>query len=351
MRLWRWLRRLALALVLLILGLLSPVAYVELACRGAPVEDGYAPLIADPAWQRNESRTYTTYPEWHIVYAYEDYAEVLKRGDPQDFGYLRAITGFWSAACPLARTAAAHGGFDTRSKQSIYTIGVSFTLEMLMKAAYEETLGRGATWIRGPERSALDHVSARQAGLYSRFLHQVPWYKWDFRNSARELTATPARGFRDHERRLALGLEYRAKAVYAGLIERAVQEVGADQLRMRSIVAGLPPETLAALPQVAVIAERPEGVEIETPRYEAFNRLAIRIADAGGDFVEIAGNDQIMVTVLGSGAAPVGRLIHSARRQGFGDSRQLLELPVPELAGAIRTLASGPLRLEHVYDY
>ena len=42
----------------------------------------------------------------------EDYAEVIRTGDPHDFGYLRAIAGFWRSACPLARTAAAHGGFD-----------------------------------------------------------------------------------------------------------------------------------------------------------------------------------------------------------------------------------------------
>jgi hypothetical protein len=26
-------------------------------------------------WQRPEGRTLMTYPEWHIVHAYEDYAE------------------------------------------------------------------------------------------------------------------------------------------------------------------------------------------------------------------------------------------------------------------------------------
>ena len=115
----------------------------------------------------------------------------------------------------------------------IYTIGVSFTAEMLMKAAYEETLGRVAVWLRGPERAELDEVSARQASDYARFLQQVPWYRWDFDRDRAELSA--GAGFRNAERRLALGLEYRAKAAYARVIAAAVAGMVPDALRMRVV--------------------------------------------------------------------------------------------------------------------
>jgi hypothetical protein len=347
--LWRWLRRLVLLALGLVALLLAPVAWVEVACRGTPVADTYAPLVADPAWRRDESRTYTTYPEWHIVYAYEDYAEVIRTGDPHDFGYLSAIAGFWSSLCPLARTAAAHGGFTAESKQTIYTIGVSFTLEMALKAAYEETLGRAATWVRGAQRAPLDELSARQAAEYAAFLHQVPWYRWDFRRDADALDAAATGAFRDRERRLALGIEFRTKAAYAGVIARAVEGVGFDELRMRSVVRGASAAALASLPGVAVVGEGPEGVEIETDRYAAFTDLAVQLAAMGADFAEIAGNDDILITVLTD--APSGGALYAARRQGFGDWRELREVKVTALAGELRRLAAGPVRLEHIHDY
>lgn len=347
--LWRWALRLVLVLAVLLLGLLSPVAYTEMACRAPMGTQDYQPLIADPDWQRPESRSLTTYPEWHIVYAYQDYAEVIAKGDPHAFAYTKAIAGFWSSLCPLAKLAAGHGGFDTASKMTIYTIGVSFTAELLLKAAYEESFGRLATLIRGKERAALDEVSARQAADYAVFLHQTPWYKWDFRRDLAELRDASRGSFRDRERLLALGLEYRAKAAYAGAIAEAVAATGEDQLRMRSIVRGLPADWFGAEPEVAVISERPEGVEIETPRYAEFTELARRIAAAGGDFVEIAGNDEILITMLAPNADPA--MLYSVQRQGFGDWRQLALVPVADLASAIRAMRASPRRLEHIYDY
>src|SRR5690606_170687 len=130
----------------------------------------------------------------------------------------------------------------------------------------------------------LDDLSARQAADYADFLQQVPWYRWDFRRDAAALDGAATSALRDRERRFALGLEYRAKAAYAGVIESAVAAVGADQLRLRAVVAGLPETDLTALSEVQVVGTLPQGVVIEAPRYRAFTRLAERIAAAGGDF-------------------------------------------------------------------
>ena len=105
--LWRWVKRLVLVVVLLVILLLLPVGYTEVACRGTPSPELSRPIITDPDWQRDESRTLTTYPEWHIVHAYDDYAQVISTGDPHEFGFLRAIAGFWTSLCPLARRSAA----------------------------------------------------------------------------------------------------------------------------------------------------------------------------------------------------------------------------------------------------
>jgi hypothetical protein len=76
----RLLRRLLLLALLLVLGLLSPVAYVELLCRPEGTAETGAVPILPPEHHRAESNTLLTYPEWHIVHAYEDYAAVIRRG-------------------------------------------------------------------------------------------------------------------------------------------------------------------------------------------------------------------------------------------------------------------------------
>lgn len=345
-RLFRWLGRIVLALLLVVAGLLSPLVYIETMCRPQGQSVGYAPLLP-PEWQRSEGRTLLTYPEWHIVHAYDDYAEVIRTGNPHQFGFLSSITGFWSSLCALSQASGQHGGFDWTTKQTIYTIGVSFTAELLAKAAYEETLGRAATWVRGSTRAPLDDLSAQQASDYATFLQQVPWYKWDFTADSAALDAATD-AFRDRERRFALGVEYRVKAAYARVIAAAVASVGEDQLRLRAVVTGMTAESLAALPDLQVIATRPQGVEIEAPRYRAFTRLAETIATQGGRFVEIAGNDDILFTVI-TDAATMPGAVHSFARQGNPGYRHLVVLPVAGLAAALRALPEGAL--EHIHDY
>lgn len=345
--LFRWIKRLLLLAVLLILGLLAPVLYVETMCRPQGTAVAYTPLVGAD-WQRPEGRTLMTYPEWHIVHAYADYGEVISSGDPQDYGFLSSIAGFWSSTCALAKASGPHGGFPGETKQMVYTIGVSFTAELLAKAAYEETIGRVFTWIRGADRALLDDLSALQATDYAVFLQQTPWYRWDFTRDAAALDAAATDAVRDRERRLALGLEYRAKAAYAKVIEAAVAAVGADQLRLRAVVSGVPDATLAALPEVQVIETLPEGTVIEAPRYRAFTRLAETIAAAGGDFVEIAGNDDILFTMITDQPTAEGA-IFSFARQGNPGFRHLVLVPVAGLAATLRSLPPGAL--EHIHDY
>ena len=343
----RWLRRAALALLALVLLLAAPVLWTETACRGTPVAQDFTPVLDQ---RRDESRTFSTYPEWHIVHAYDDYAQVIATGDPHDFGFLGAIAGFWSSLCPMARRAGEHGGFTTESRMTIYTIGVSFSLEMALKAAYEESLGRIATWLRGETRAPLDDLSAGQARNYAKFLRHKPWYKWNFRADAAALEAAATGAFRDGERRLALGLEARAKAVYAQLIAGAVAATGQDEARMRSLVGGLAPAALAAIEGVTVIGPRAGGVEIETPRYAAFTALLGRVLAAGGRFAEIAGNDDILLTAVGSGPVDAAA-IASLPRQGYGDRRDLLVVKVGDLGPVLARLEAAGMRLDHVHDY
>ncbi|WP_252946854.1 hypothetical protein [Oceanicola sp. 502str15] len=341
----KWVKRLLLVAILLIAALLAPVGYVEVACRGGEtVASDYTSLLPEE-WHRAEGRTLMTYPEWHIVHAYDDYGQVITEADPHDFGYFRAVGGFWGSLCALSEASPPHGGFDWTTKQTIYVIGVSFTAELMLKAAYEETIGRFYTWRRGPEHTVLDDLSARQARDYAAFLQQTPWYKWDFKADIAEQAAASEGTPRDNERRLALGLEFSAKSAYAGVIEQAVAGVGADALRLRMVVQADPAD-IEGLDGVELVETRPEGLVLETPRYRALTGLMQEMAGRGVDFVEIAGNDNIMLTALAP--APLDGALYARTRQGYGDTRSLMLMKVADLAAFLRENGD---RVEHVHDY
>lgn len=346
----KWmLKRFGQVFLILVIGLVAPVGYIELACRPEGQSGDYAAIL--PAeHHRSEGRTLLTYPEWHIVHAYDDYARVIRDGDPHDYDYLPSIAGFWTSLCSLSSASGKHGGFPAEFKQTIYTIGVSFTAELLAKGLYEETIGRVATWIRGDSRAPLDDLSALQAKEYSQFLRQIPWYKWDFTQDAAALSKEASSAFRDRERLIALGLEYDAKARYATVIAAAVANMEPDALRLRMVVTDISAEELTTFDGVEIIAQRSEGLEIDTPRYRELTGLLAQMARAGGNFIEIAGNDDILFSMT-SDETQHNKALYSFARQGYGDTRHLVLLPVTELAETLRGIDGQALRLEHIHDY
>ena len=328
--------------------LAAPVVYVETQCQGEGAPSPTTPLGTET---RPAVRTLLTYPEWHIVHAYDDYAAVITQGDPHDFGYARAVIGYWRALCTVTRASATLGEIDTPTRQMVHVIGVSFSVEMAFKAAYEETVGRMVTWVRGAERAALDALSARQAAEYAAFLQQVPWYRYDFRADAAALSAARQGGLRDTERWLALGLEHRVRAAYAGLIGAAVAATGFDDLTGQMILSAPDPQAVARVEGVRILRQLDaQTVEVETPRYRALTHLLQNWAQDGADFIQIAGNDTILFTAISAQPSMPGAFL-SLPRQGHGDTRHLFLVPVRDLAEQLRGLDARGLRLEHIHDY
>jgi hypothetical protein len=339
-----------------VLILLAPVAYIELGCRGTATVQTYRPLITDPAFRRSESNTYLTYPEWHIVFAYDGLARALSTGDEHAFDYIDSISSFWSSTCTLTRVANQHGGVDWDTRSMIHTIGVSFTAEMLVKAAYEETIGRTTAWLRGPRKTPQDAMIAAMAADYAAFLRQTPWYEYPFNRKAQDLWATPVDQFvRGWERRLGIGMEFKAKAAYARVLAGAVAATAPAQLVIRTVVSGLDAPVLARIPGVAVIGRRGDGVEIETPRYALFTRILTDIARRGGAIREIAGNDEIMASLTvpdgAAGTVSHGTVLMRMKRDGIAGERLLVNVRMADLASFLKANPPGEPGLEHVFDY
>src|SRR5215203_1890304 len=152
----RWLRRiLAVVAILIALSVLVPLAYIEGTCRpasgaaaaGAPAVT--LPAIDEAGYRRKEANTFFTFPEWYIVYSFEDFGRFLDSSGESQFGYIPHILGFWRSFCTINRAVPESGESGSEVKTMIYVIGVSYSLEYAIKGIYENSIGRVTEWIRG----------------------------------------------------------------------------------------------------------------------------------------------------------------------------------------------------------
>jgi len=341
---------------------LVPIVYIETSCTaplpGLDATAAFRSRLAGPEGRREEARTWLTYPEWYIVYSADSYGRYLAGGGrPSGFAYGRQISGFWSGLCAVNRASAPSGGAGD-AKVMLYTIGLSFSAEMIVKAAYENSLGRLAEWIGG-HRSADDAYNARIWQHYGAFMHETPWYRFPFGRAFTHLWSTESggAGFRHWERRFALSLEYGVKAGYAALIGWASgATLGRDEPTLRFVARASPARLAAIDPRLRPVARLGGGLTaVEAPRYAQFTELLRRLSASGVALTEIAGNDDIFVTLLVPDGyrAPQGTtaLLEAPLDDRPGWRRIGLSLKVPRLAGLIRESRAARAELEHVYDY
>jgi hypothetical protein len=358
---WRAGKRVLIGLAVLAVLIVIPIVWTEAGCRGARMPDPEPFQSAlDAAHRRDEVNTYLTYPEWSIVHAYEDLAAVTRKGSESDFAYLLSVGNYWSSLCSLTRLATSRGGIAFDYKLMLYTIGISFAAEMGIKGVYERTIGRATAWLRGPQRTPEDEFALAVADEYAAFLRQTPWFEFAFGARLRQFWArTPLWGgniIRKIERRICLTLEYGGKAIYARLIALGAAASGPVALRLHSVVADLDAADAAADDRIAVVRSLPNGAtEIETPRYREFTSVLAGLSARGRNLTEIAGNDDVLITVLapqGRAADKLGKPLFEVPIQARPGWRRIgLDVKVASLASVIRRLGEKGMELEHVYDY
>ncbi|HEX8192955.1 MAG TPA: hypothetical protein VF552_08650 [Allosphingosinicella sp.] len=342
-------------------GIAAPVAYIETSCTaplpGLQANAPYRPLMPGSEGSRREANSWLTFPEWYIVYSAESYGRFIARERPSRFPFLAHVRGFWSGFCASSR-AAAGSGAAADYKVMIYTIGISYSAEMLLKGLYETTWGRAFEWIGGHD-SGNDRYTAAVQQRYGAFMHETPWYRFGFGDALAGLWTTPATGnaLRHWERRFVHSAEYGFKSLYAAALGWASgAALGRDELTLRFVARAEPAALAAADPRFRPVGRLPGGLTIvEAPRYAQFTGLLQRLSATDAALVEIAGNDDIFVTVR----APVGRpapagtvqLLSAPLDDRPGWRRLGLAVKVERLLPLLRELRATGAELEHAYDY
>lgn len=317
-----------------------------------------------PGYQRPEESTDLTYPEWAIVYAAREYAGFLKGGNREShFPYWSYIGRFWQDYAMVIR-ASSDKPFNFANHQMLAIIGTSHTIEHAIQWAYENTVGSITEWTSG-KPVAVDRYQAGVAAEYAAFLDQVPWYRFPYAQKRAGMNAVQQAAdddsARHYERKTQASLAYTIKQGYADLITSAL--AATSDPAFLDIHVWMTGDQLGAV-ATAIAGEADttlekdlgaDGAVFVTKRYQVFTDMIPRLIAKGVRFVEIGGNDEILVTVLSNSeiAMPAGaRLLFGYQLPAEPANRRTgLTVAVRQLHMVLPALTAAGARLEHVYDY
>ncbi|MDQ2691241.1 MAG: hypothetical protein M3Y68_04350, partial [Chloroflexota bacterium] len=278
-----------------------------------------------------------------------------------DFPYFAAVDQYWRSyreACDVVR---GNYPFNADSQFTLAFIGMSFTAENMLKGAYEKTLGRLAQWT-APQPTEEEIYAARVAQEYGEFMHMTPWYFFPFKERLqglwRETSLWGPHPIRKWERKLALTLEYGGKILYGGFTNLGAQATygGADVEKIYAVTTGMSEAMLSSdLEPVQAIDDQRQLIRIT--RFEYFSDALPGLTERGVQFVEIAGNDDVLFTLRGPEAADYDfehgtYLFDLPILTEPGLTRTAVNVRVADIAAFLEELKSRPdLQFEHMYDY
>jgi hypothetical protein len=374
-RRWSVGRVLRLALIVYCAALLLPVVVAlgraAVECRmvgGTPAQPttppgdagGYARDIA--GYARPEDQSYLTLPEWYIVYSSEEYARFIGDNPPSQFPYFGAVGQYWQSyyeICAVTRDDyPLNGGYHLM----LAVIGTSFTVENIGRGLYENSIGRVSEALSSPELTEEDAYAHAVATEYGAFIHTIPWYDFPFWQKLRGLWSetslwgpNPVRKF---ERKLALSFEYIVKGSYGWVLRQGTEGVyGAADTEILAWAEGVTPELVQSEPRLRVVEPLGEGEAIVAiPHYELFTQITPGLLRQGMRFREIAGNDEILITVIG----PRPLIYEPANARYLfalpiltepSRERIAIAVPVAELDEVLASFEGSDIVLEHIYDY
>jgi hypothetical protein len=200
------------------------------------------------------------------------------------------------------------------------------------------------------------------ARQYADFVYVRPFYEFHFaRHVAGLWHETPLSGphfIRKWERKLFLTLDYTIEAFYCWLIEKATHlTYGYEPANTYAWVDHGDAQRLLEVPHVKIAKQAgAQAYIVDVPRYQEFTNVARAFAERDIHFVEIAGNSQILISVI----APVSwdsthsgaQLLFSAPVLSYPEeARFVMNCDVASLHSVIHELGAEHVTLEHIYDY
>ena len=369
----RWFRRI-ISIVFAAFGLLFLVIAVEVAIGWHCDLQGQLPSpIAQPLQRQNitaeipnytrpEDDTFLSYPEWYIVWSYQEKADFQEHNLPSRFPYFAAVRQYWGSYCCISRLIRGRYPLNFGEHVMLFVIGTSFSAEYILKGSYEKTIGALSEWSSSHEITEEDQFAYKVAREYADFVHVRPFYEFQFAKQVKGLWASThligPHFLRKWERKVSLTADYTVEAFYCWIIEQLTHlSYGFEPSETYAWIDGANIDLLSQVPPLRIIKQvGPTAFIVDIPRYQEFTAVARRLAEHDIQFVEIAGNSTVLVSITASRTwhddEKSATLLFSQPILTRTDlSRFVLVGPVARLSASLNNWNARAIQVEHVYDY
>jgi hypothetical protein len=303
-----------------------------------------------------------TYPEWYIVYSYEETADFLEKNLPSGFPSFASIAQYWRGYCCVYGITRNQYAFNAGDHLMLVVIGTSFSVEYAIRGAYEETVGRFTEWLSSGEAVPEDMYAYRVARKHADFVHIRPFYEFSFATGLKgfwkETSLWGPHPVRKWERKAVLSLDYGLEAVYCWLIEKATHAVyGTESADTYLWIENVPEAVFRENPRIRKVREvGAQSYIVVIPRYQEFTNTVPKLVRQGVHFVDVAGNDEILLTAI----APMDWtynlkggefLFATAILTHPGFKTMAMRSPVRSLPAVLTQLEDRGIKIEYIYDY
>ncbi|MEI7719832.1 MAG: hypothetical protein WCI89_01330 [bacterium] len=310
-------------------------------------------------YSRAEESTYLTFPEWYLVFNPQEYGKFIGENKPSGFPYFSSIGQFWGSYCQVYGITKRNYPFNVGDHLMEVVIGTSFSVEYAVKGVWENTIGRVSEWLGGSQTEE-DVYAAKVAQEYGAFIPTDPWYQFPYGKKFIGLW-TETHFFGSHflrklERKVFLSLEYGVKTGYALLIRIGTHAVYGIADTEIYVSAKNVPDSIFQDPRVRKIKDLGNGSYImAVPHYQGFTDVMPVLARQSIQFVDFAGNDEILLTAVApqswNSDLKNGIVLFTMNMMTSSDKRITVQAPAKSLSMIIVQLESEGVKIEHLYDY
>ena len=310
-------------------------------------------------YKRPEESTYLTFPEWYLVFNPQEYGQFIAENKPSGFPYFTSIGQFWSGYCQVYGITKRNYPFNGGVQLMESVIGTSFSVEYAVKGVWENTIGRISEWLGGVQTEE-DAYATKVAIEYGDFIPTDPWYQFPFAQKLQRLWVDTSffgpHIVRKWERKIFLTLEYGTKAIYAGIIKVATHSIyGIADTEIYASVQNTPDNIFQDSKVRKIKDFGNQTYIIAVPHYQGFTDAIPTLARQGVEFIDIAGNDEILLTAIApqnwSYNLNDGALLFMMNMVNSDSKRIAVQTPIKSLATIIIELENQGVKIEHLYDY
>ncbi|MBP9732247.1 MAG: hypothetical protein KBD29_02195 [Candidatus Magasanikbacteria bacterium] len=310
---------------------------------------------------RPEKSTYLSFSEWYIVFSSEEYTQFIAHHHPSAFPYFSSIRQFWFVYRQTLNLVKSEYGIRLSEYVLWLIMGISFSAEYALKGLYEHTIGRITEYASLGKKTAEDQFAYEVSREYTEFIYDYPWYEFPFIQKVGGLWKLPFFGIhfiRKWERRIILSLEYVAKALYGKITDIIISGMfGNITNEIYATVTKVPMHIFETEKRIKKVEEVESGKYIiALPRYRLFTDNVSILVAAGGEFVDIAGNSYLLITIIAPREweckLPESTVLFTMKILTNPDMQRVaIKVSVQSLHRIIKELKQSRIKLEHLYEY